>query len=213
MSISQFEASEKLTKLAIGTTYTNAPFSTLYDHVKDNAIRLGQTECIQQLSSCKDHQTKIHSDYAPAVPPQPPGTPAASDTFIRQDGKKHAYLIPPATFRTMTPTQRTAKLLHLKSDRSRGITPLTATQAVQTPATSGPPVSVAGAPLSIVSYATMMATSSPNVVSALPATSVAPSTTLPALSLPGGSLIHQILSANTTPVTFCTFYPRDACAD
>jgi hypothetical protein len=100
MSISQFKASEKLTKFAIGTAYTNAPFSTLYDHVKDDAIHLDQTKRIQQqLSSRKAHQTKIHSNNATPAPPQPPGAPAASgDTFIGRDGKEYAYLIPPATF-------------------------------------------------------------------------------------------------------------------
>ncbi len=88
MSISQFEASEKHTKLAIGTTYTNAPFSTLYDHVKDVAIRADQTERIQQLSSRKAHQTKVQTDDATSVPPQPMGTPAASDTFIGRNPQK-----------------------------------------------------------------------------------------------------------------------------
>jgi hypothetical protein len=110
MSISQFKASEKLTKLAIGTTYVNVPFSTLYDHVKDDAIRLDQTECIQQLSSRKAHSTQVHTDDASPVPPQPPGTSTASDTFIGRDGREHAYLIPPATFKTMTPAQRVTKL-------------------------------------------------------------------------------------------------------
>jgi hypothetical protein len=89
MSISQkFKASEKLTKLAIGTTYTNAPFSTLCDYVKDDAIHLDQTERIQQLSSGKAHQTKVNSDDATPVPPQPLGTPAASDTFIGRNPQK-----------------------------------------------------------------------------------------------------------------------------
>ena len=121
MSISQFEASEKHTKLAIGTTYTNAPFSTLYDHVKDDAIRIDRTERIQQLSSRKAHSTQVQTDDASPIPPQPPGTSAASDTFIGCDGTEHAYLIPPATFKTMTPTQRITELARLKSDRNCGI--------------------------------------------------------------------------------------------
>jgi ribosomal protein S12 methylthiotransferase accessory factor YcaO len=41
MSISQFSASdEKLTGLASGPTYKKALFSTLFEHVKDDAIRL-----------------------------------------------------------------------------------------------------------------------------------------------------------------------------
>ena len=38
MAISQFEASEKLTAMAMGPSYVMSPFSTLYDHVKDCAI-------------------------------------------------------------------------------------------------------------------------------------------------------------------------------
>jgi hypothetical protein len=202
MSISQFEASEKLTKLAIGTTYTNAPFSTLYDHVKDDAIRLDQTERIQQLSSRKAHSTQVQTDDASHVPPQHPGTSAASDTFIGRDGKEHAYLIPPATFKTMTPAQRITELARLKSDRNRGITPRTTSVAEHTPVPPGtPPVptisyaTMAGATPSVASYTTMATNATPSVVSALPTPPIVP----PAPARSGGSLIRQILSANTTP--------------
>jgi hypothetical protein len=159
MSISQFEASDKLTKLAIGTTYVNAPFSTLYDHVKDDAIHLDPTECIQQLSSRKAHSTQVHTDDASTVPPQPPGTRTASDTFIGHNSREHAYLIPPATFKTMTAAQRVTKLARLKSDRNRGAVSCTTSESVQKPAVppSTPPVTT-------ISYATMAGTT-PSVVS------------------------------------------------
>eukprot|EP00957_Ditylum_brightwellii_P206066 15346615-Ditylum_brightwellii.AAC.2 len=46
MSISQFEAPKKLTIMAIESTYNKGPFSTLYDHVKDDAIHLDQVNHI-----------------------------------------------------------------------------------------------------------------------------------------------------------------------
>jgi hypothetical protein len=42
MSLSQFEASEKLAGLAFCPSYQKAPFSTLFDHVKDDAVWLDQ---------------------------------------------------------------------------------------------------------------------------------------------------------------------------
>jgi hypothetical protein len=206
MSISQFEASEKLTKLAIGISYVSAPFSTLYDHVKDDAIRLDQTERIQQLSSRRAHKTQVNTGDPAIVPPQPTGTTAASDTFIGRDGYQHAYLIPPARFRTMTQAQREAELLRIKTERGQGVVNRTTNQAEQTtPPSVAPPVSTVsystiGNPTpSVVSYATMAASGTPSVV--FTDTPPAPSSTAPAPSLPGGNLIRQILSANTTTAT------------
>jgi hypothetical protein len=64
MPTSQFEASEKLTSLAFGSKYNKAPFSTLFDHVKDDAICLHQTERYQQTAICCAHEalTKINEE-------------------------------------------------------------------------------------------------------------------------------------------------------
>ncbi len=51
MSISQFEASEKLTSLAVG------PTSPLFDHAKDGVIRLDQTKCLLQVTTHYPHET------------------------------------------------------------------------------------------------------------------------------------------------------------
>ncbi len=59
MSISQFEASEKLTGLAFGPSYHKAPFSTLFDHVKDDAIRLDQTERLLQTATRRAHEANV----------------------------------------------------------------------------------------------------------------------------------------------------------
>jgi hypothetical protein len=59
MAISQFEASEKLTAMTIGSSYGNASFSTLYDHVKDVAIRSDQTEWLQQIVTRRTHETTV----------------------------------------------------------------------------------------------------------------------------------------------------------
>jgi hypothetical protein len=58
MSILQFEASEELTGLVFGPTYKKALFSTLFEHVKDDAICLDQTKFLLQVgSSHHAHET------------------------------------------------------------------------------------------------------------------------------------------------------------
>jgi hypothetical protein len=80
MSISQFEASEKLTGLAFSPSYQKAPFSTLFDHVKDDAIHLDQNERLLQTATCHAHEA-----YAKAKEGKPPL--AASSTSNPSDTK------------------------------------------------------------------------------------------------------------------------------
>jgi hypothetical protein len=108
----------------------------------------------------------------------------------------------------MTPAQRVTELACLKSDCNRGVVSCTTSKYVQTPAVppSTPPVTtisyatMAGTTPSVVSYTTMAAGATPSIVSVLSPPSIAPTATPPsAPPCPGGSLIRQILSANTTP--------------
>jgi hypothetical protein len=120
MSISQFEASEKLTGLAFGPTYQKPPFSTLFDHVKDDAIGLDQTERLLQTTTRKaqEAKTKLQEGKPPlASPGRTSGTPSDSKTFIGRDGNDHNFLIPPKIFKTMTQAERKAELTRLKAAR------------------------------------------------------------------------------------------------
>ena len=96
MAISQFEASEKLTAMAIGAGYNKSPFSTLYDHVKDVAIRTDQTERLQQVVTRRAHETNIANDTDPI---KDSGTKSNPKSFIGKDGKQHSYLIAPDAYK------------------------------------------------------------------------------------------------------------------
>jgi hypothetical protein len=109
----------------------------------------------------------------------------------------------------MTQAQRKAELLRIKTERN-SVVDRTTNQAEQTmPPPGGPPVatvqySTIGNPTpSVVSYATMAASGTPSVAPA----PLVPSAPAPAPSLPGGSLLRQILSANTTPATVPPIVP------
>jgi hypothetical protein len=84
MSISQFEASEKLTGLAFGPTYQKAPFWTLFNHVKDDAIHLDQTGCLLQAATWHAHEaiTKLKEGKPLSPPPaHPSGTTIDSKRY------------------------------------------------------------------------------------------------------------------------------------
>jgi hypothetical protein len=103
LSISQFEASEKLTGLAFGLSYQKASFSTLLNHVKDNAILLDQTERLLQTATCRAHEANVKAkDGKPPLAASSTGTPSDPKVFLGRDGKEHAYLIPPDAFKKMT---------------------------------------------------------------------------------------------------------------
>jgi hypothetical protein len=118
MSIFQFEASEKLTRLAFGSSYQKAPLSTtLFDHVKDDAIGLDQNEHLLQTATRCAHEanTKTKEGKPPLALPASGTPPTDSKLFIGRDGKQHAYLIAPDVFKKMTVKERKAELIHLKA--------------------------------------------------------------------------------------------------
>ena len=209
MSVSQFESSEKLTSIAFGASYVKSPFSTLYEHVKDDAIRLDQTERLSQVETRKTHSTNVILDDI-TKPPSP------ASTFIRRDGKPRPYLIPPAAYAKMTVDERSAELLRLKALRLSGV----ADRAVNTATTDAVAVATVPTPPRVISYASVAGTvastpvpdSTPSVVSALP---IPPSVTLahpaPAVT-PSGNLLRQILSSNHSiaPPSSTVASPNDA---
>jgi hypothetical protein len=156
MSISQFEASEKLTGLAFGTSYQKAPFSTLFDHVKDDAIRLDQTEHLLQTAARRAHEANVKAkDGKPPLAASSTSTPSNPKVFLGRDGKKHAYLIPPDAFKKITQAERKAELIRLKAARDYQVDEHTATTVVSgnTASTSSLPASAAGTPIAMnISY-------------------------------------------------------------
>jgi hypothetical protein len=156
MSISQLEASEKLTSLAFSPSYQKAPFSTLFDHVKDNAIRLDQTKRLLQTATCRAHEgsVKAKERQLPLVASSS-GTHSDHKVFLGRDGKQHAYLIPPDVFKKMTAAERKAKLTRLKAAHgnqvsehtahtvvSRNTAPASSLPANNLPAVAGPNKSI-----------------------------------------------------------------------
>jgi hypothetical protein len=109
MSISQFEASNKLTALAMGSSYSIPPFSTLFEHVKDDAIRLDSTERLATAASRQAH-TATTSTPPDAGTPTPPPPPPGGNRFTGRDGRQYHHLIPPEQWKTMTHLERTAEL-------------------------------------------------------------------------------------------------------
>jgi hypothetical protein len=156
MSISQFEASEKLTGLAFGPSYQKAPFSTLFDHVKDNGIRLDQTERLLQTAIRRAHEVNVKAkDGKPPLAASSTGTPSDPKVFVGRDGKEHAYLIPPDAFKKMTQAERKAELTRLKAACGYQVNEHTATTVVSanTGPTSSLPASAAGTPIAMnISY-------------------------------------------------------------
>jgi hypothetical protein len=133
MSISQFEASEKLTGLALGPSYQKAPFSTLFDHVKDNAIHLDQTERLLQTATCRAHEANVKAkDGKPPLAASSTSTLSDPKVFLGRDGKEYAYLIPPDAFRKMTQAERKAELTRLKAACGYQVNEHTATTVVST---------------------------------------------------------------------------------
>jgi hypothetical protein len=188
MAISQFEASEKLTAMAIGDTYVKAPFSTLYDHVKDVAIRTDQTERLQQVVNRSAHEASVSTDKE-----------SESKGYLGQDGKQRSYLIAPADFKKMTPTERTAALIQARIDK--GLPPKrtwTPRGSNNSGAASVPPSSIAPSSSRTISYAEVAnPNSTPSVVSGITQQTGAP----PNVGTPPTNLIRQMMSSNQRPVS------------
>jgi hypothetical protein len=103
MSISHFEASEKLTSLAFGPSYHKAPFSTLFDHVKEDAIHLDQTERLLQTATRRAHEANVKAkDGKTPLASSSSGTPSDSKVFLGRDGKEHAYSYPSCIYRPLS---------------------------------------------------------------------------------------------------------------
>jgi hypothetical protein len=156
MSISQFEASEKLTGLAFGPSYQKAPFSTRFDPVKDDAIRLDQTERLLQTATHCAHEANVKAkDGKPPLAASSNGTPSDPKIFLGKDSKEHAYLIPSDAFKKMTQAERKAELTRLKAARGYQVNEHTANTVVSanTGPTSSLPASAAGTPIAMnISY-------------------------------------------------------------
>jgi hypothetical protein len=109
LAISQFDTSERLTAIGIGSSYTKARFSILYDHVKDVAIRADQAERLLQGTSRQVNETKVGDASPPASTDTKSKTPD-SKTFVGGDGQRHSFVIPPEQYKAMTSDERLATL-------------------------------------------------------------------------------------------------------
>jgi hypothetical protein len=104
--------------LSFGPTYQKAPFSTLFDHVKDDAFHLYRTKCLLQTVTCRAHDdvTRIKKGKPRLAPSaRPSGTPFDSKVFIDRDSKEHSYLIAPDVFKKMTQEEHKTELNYLKA--------------------------------------------------------------------------------------------------
>jgi hypothetical protein len=232
MSISQFEASEKLTDLAFGPSYQKAPFSTLFDHVKDDAIRLDQTERFLQKATRRAHEANVKAkDGNPPLAASSTGTPSDPKVFLGRDSKEHAYLIPPDASKKMTQAERKAELTRLKAARGYQVNKHTATTVVSgnTGPTSSLPTSAAGTPIAMnISYSDAVNSGAnpsvssnlwptPSVIShqsGYPGTPLVPPQSV-GQQLAGGTnnLIRQIISSNQSvppAVTAGTQHTQDS---
>ena len=204
MSISQFEASEKLTGMAFGSSYQKAPFSTLFDHVKDDAIRIDQQERLLQSATRRANEAITKTKEK--KPPHVPGTPTTDPkVFVGRDGKPHSYLIDPEVYKKMTEAERFAELKRLKEARKYSSNK-TVISGNTTPAAGATPP-VADAPTSmIISYVdAVQGGATPSVMSSVqgypPSYPVPPSVGLETSAGGTNNLIRQILSSNRTVAT------------
>ena len=193
MAISQFEASEKLTAMAIGAGYIKSPFSTLYDHVKDVAIRTDQTERLQQVVTRRAHETNIENDPDPTKDSGPKSNPKS---FIGKDGKQHSYLIAPDAYKQMTPAECTAALAQARIDN--GLPPKRTWTRTVNKSQQVPPAESPSVASTVYSYAEI---ANPSVVSGMTQQTGAPPSGIQPSVAPPTNLIRQILSSNQRPVS------------
>jgi hypothetical protein len=220
MSNSQFEASEKLTGLAFGSSYQKAPLSTLFDHVKEDAICLDQTERLRQTVTHCAHEANLKTKEGkpPLAPPASGTPPSDSKHFIWKDGKQHAtYLIALYVFKKMMVNERKAELICLKAAGGYQANERSATTvfSANTVATSALPASVTGTPASMtISYCDAAHSGvTPSVISnqsGYPWTlQVLPQSAGQQLAGGTTNIIYQILSSNQSvppAVSYC-WYP------
>jgi hypothetical protein len=177
----------------MGSTYQAPPFSTLFEHVKDDAIRLDSTERLASLSSRQAHEAT--GSPAPLAGSSTTNTTGnGGSRFTGRDGRQYNHLIPPEEWKKLTHLQRTAEL-----DRRRAARSATALQPAGTPPLP-PTTATATLPPTMISYASVANPGiTHSVVSSLPSASVAPTPT----PVPSNStnLIRQILTGQqTTPI-------------
>jgi hypothetical protein len=120
LAVSQFDASERLTAIGIGSSYAEARFSILCDHVTDVAMRADQTERLRQSTPRKAHEAQTN------VPPAPDETgtsrpTSAAETFLGLDGKMHACVTPREKHQAMTPKERITALAEIRA--AKGLAP------------------------------------------------------------------------------------------
>jgi hypothetical protein len=120
LAISQFDTSERLTAIGIGSSYAKARFSILYDHVKDVAIRTDQTERLRQSTPRQVHEAKTNPPSAPDETGTSRPTSTA-ETFLGKDGQMHSYVIPRKKYQAMTPKERITALAEIRA--AKGLAP------------------------------------------------------------------------------------------
>jgi hypothetical protein len=107
LAILQFDTSECLTSIGVGSSHVKADFSVFYEHVKDVATRTDQATCIaQQGTSWRANETKIAATSG-----------ADKSTFLGANGQHHSFAIPRKKWKAMSPAERTAALAKSRPDK------------------------------------------------------------------------------------------------
>jgi hypothetical protein len=120
LAISQFDTSERLTAIGIGSSHTKARFSILCNHVKDVAVRADQTERLRQSAPRQVHKAKTNPPSAPDETGDSRPTSAA-ETFLGTDGKIHLHVMPREKHQAMTPKERVTALAEIRA--AKGLAP------------------------------------------------------------------------------------------
>jgi hypothetical protein len=137
IAIAQFDTSERLTTVGLGSGYKKAQFSILYDHVKDVAIRADQSErLLQGTPNRQVNETQLGTPPGSGTDIKP--SPAAdSNTFINAEGQRQNFVIPPAKYKAMTPEERLTALAKIRSDK--GLPPKSPREPRRSPWRTEPP--------------------------------------------------------------------------
>jgi hypothetical protein len=205
LAISQFDTSERLTAIGIGSSYTKAPFSVLYDHVKDVAIRADQSERLLQSTPRKANETQV--DPTPTSASTETGTTKSktttSSTFVGGDGQRHSFVIPPEQYKAMTSDERLAALAKIRADK--GLPPKSVYRG------RGKPLAAPAAPTStsntLISYAEVAdPNATPSIVSGITQPTGQPSAS-------SSNTIRQVLSSTQAPPATVAATPNSATDD
>jgi hypothetical protein len=197
LAISQFDASERLTAIGIGSSYTKAQFSILYDHVKDVAIRADQSERLLQGNPARHVNETQMGAASPA--PSAPKPLDSTKTFINHAGERQSYVIPPDQYKAMSPEERLTALAKIRADKALPPKPVESPRERRPPtrrATAPAPASSSPANTAITYAKATAPTSTPSAVSAMTQPPGTQQTGLPPAS-PSNSL-RQVLTSNRT---------------